>query len=126
MSCGGCSGAVERVLKRLDGQSQLSLYFVSLFSFLFFLVEKKRGGKNESVLLPPPPFSSTSKYNPIFFLDISKKKTLGVKSYNVDLAAQTAEVNADEGLTYEAVLEKIKKTGKKVNAGTADGEERSV
>lgn len=68
MSCGGCSGAVERVLKRLDG----------------------------------------------------------VKSYNVDLAAQTAEVNADEGLTYEAVLEKIKKTGKKVNAGTADGEERSV
>lgn len=89
------------------------------------MVEKKRGGKNESVLLPPPPFSSTSKYNPIFFLTFLKK-TLGVKSYNVDLAAQTAEVNADEGLTYEAVLEKIKKTGKKVNAGTADGEERSV
>ncbi|KAF7506747.1 hypothetical protein GJ744_011471 [Endocarpon pusillum] len=68
MSCGGCSGAVERVLKKLDG----------------------------------------------------------VKSYNVDLKAQTAEVEAEESLSYEKVLETIKKTGKKVNSAEADGEEKSV
>jgi copper chaperone len=50
----------------------------------------------------------------------------GVKFYSVDLDSQTAEVNVDEGVSYETVLEKIKKTGKKVNSGSADGEERSV
>lgn len=68
MSCGGCSGAVERVLKKLDG----------------------------------------------------------VKSYNVDLKAQTAQVEAEESLSYEKVLETIKKTGKKVNSAEADGEAKSV
>jgi len=63
MSCGGCSGAVERVLKKLDG----------------------------------------------------------VKSYNVSLETQTADVTTDEQLAYETVLEKIKKTGKTVNSGEADG-----
>ena len=50
----------------------------------------------------------------------------GVKSYTVDLPTQTAEVNAEESLSYETVLEKIKKTGKRVNSGMADGEGRSV
>ncbi|RMD42354.1 hypothetical protein DV735_g2765, partial [Chaetothyriales sp. CBS 134920] len=63
MSCGGCSGAVERVLKKLDG----------------------------------------------------------VKSYNVSLETQTADVVTEAGLQYEEVLEKIKKTGKTVNSGQADG-----
>jgi len=63
MTCGGCSGAVERVLKKLDG----------------------------------------------------------VKSYNVSLESQTADVTADEKLAYKDVLEKIKKTGKTVTAATADG-----
>lgn len=49
-----------------------------------------------------------------------------MKFYSVDLDSQTAEVNVDEGVSYETVLEKIKKTGKKVNSGSADGEERSV
>ncbi|KAK4949646.1 Cytosolic copper metallochaperone [Elasticomyces elasticus] len=63
MTCGGCSGAVERVLKKLDG----------------------------------------------------------VKEYNVSLDTQTADVTAADSLSYEAVLEKIKKTGKAVNSGEADG-----
>ncbi|OCL06588.1 heavy-metal-associated domain-containing protein [Glonium stellatum] len=68
MSCGGCSGAVERVLKKLDG----------------------------------------------------------VKSYNVSLETQTAEVITEESVDYQTVLEKIAKTGKKVKSGEADGQEMSV
>ncbi|KAL8825245.1 MAG: hypothetical protein Q9191_004534 [Dirinaria sp. TL-2023a] len=63
MNCGGCSGAVDRVLKKLEG----------------------------------------------------------VKSYNVSLEKQTADVYAEETLQYEAVLEKIKKTGKQVKSGERDG-----
>jgi copper chaperone len=68
MSCGGCSGAVDRVLKKLDG----------------------------------------------------------VKSYEVSLESQTATVIAYESLTYYKVLQTIKKTGKKVNSGEADGVEMSI
>jgi len=69
MSCGGCSGAVERVLKKLDG----------------------------------------------------------VKSYNVSLETQTADIyTSDDSLSYETVLEKIKKTGKAVNSGEADGVVRAI
>ncbi|KAK5110131.1 hypothetical protein LTR62_006265 [Meristemomyces frigidus] len=68
MTCGGCSGAVERVLKKLDG----------------------------------------------------------VKSYDVSLDTQTATVQTEEGVSYATVLEKIKKTGKKVNSGEADGETKEV
>jgi copper chaperone len=66
MSCGGCSGAIDRVLKKLDG----------------------------------------------------------VESYEVSLENQKAKVVT--ALPYEVVLEKIAKTGKKVNSATADGVERSV
>ncbi|EEH16528.1 hypothetical protein PABG_06615 [Paracoccidioides brasiliensis Pb03] len=68
MSCGGCSGAVERVLKKLDG----------------------------------------------------------VKSYTVNLESQTATVVADPSLEYDTVLSTIKKTGKTVNSGEADGEPKDV
>jgi copper chaperone len=44
-----------------------------------------------------------------------------VKSYNVSLETQTADVTTEEQLAYETVLEKIKKTGKTVNSGEADG-----
>ena len=62
MSCGGCSGAVDRVLK----------------------------------------------------------KTEGLASYNVDLEKQSADVYTD-GVDFETVLEKIKKTGKQVNGAEKDG-----
>ena len=52
--------------------------------------------------------------------------TLGVKSYNVSLESQTAEIVADESLDDETVLEKIKKTGKAVKSGEADGTPRDV
>jgi copper chaperone len=50
----------------------------------------------------------------------------GVESYNVSLETQTAEIVAAESLDYETVLEKIKKTGKKVKSGEADGKEMEV
>lgn len=50
----------------------------------------------------------------------------GVESYNVSLETQTAEIVAAESLDYETVLEKIKKTGKKVKSGEADGQEMAV
>ncbi|KIM95206.1 hypothetical protein OIDMADRAFT_45173 [Oidiodendron maius Zn] len=68
MSCGGCSGAVNRVLGKLEG----------------------------------------------------------VKSYDVSLDTQIATVVAEPSLEYETVLRTIKKTGKKVNSGEADGETKSV
>lgn len=46
----------------------------------------------------------------------------GVDSYEVSLENQTAIVNAKpEELSYEKVLETIKKTGKKVNSAEIDG-----
>ncbi|KAF5685849.1 antioxidant metal homeostasis factor [Fusarium circinatum] len=66
MSCGGCSGAIDRVLKKLDG----------------------------------------------------------VESYDVSLENQTAKVVT--ALPYDIVLQKIAKTGKKVNSGKADGVDQSV
>ncbi|CAD6445342.1 3b08fbae-b5f3-4219-b5cb-680806470938 [Sclerotinia trifoliorum] len=68
MTCGGCSGAVDRVLKKLDG----------------------------------------------------------VRAYEVDLTGQTATVIAKPELGYETVLNKIAKTGKKINTAEADGEVKSV
>jgi len=63
MTCGGCSGAVERVLKKMDG----------------------------------------------------------VKSFDVSLDKQTADITTDDSVDYSTILEKIKKTGKTVNSGEADG-----
>ncbi|CAI7592916.1 unnamed protein product [Penicillium pancosmium] len=68
MSCGGCSGAVERVLKKLEG----------------------------------------------------------VKNFDVNLESQTAKITTEPGLSYDTVLATIKKTGKAVNSGEADGEKQAV
>merc|ERR1712029_748301 len=68
MTCGGCSGAIERVLKKLEG----------------------------------------------------------VKDFDVSLDSQTATVKTEDSVDYATVLEKIKKTGKTVNSGEADGAPQSV
>ena len=52
-------------------------------------------------------------------------KLEGLSSYNVDLEKQTADVYTDH-VSYEDVLEKIKKTGKEVKSGEADGEGKAV
>ena len=44
----------------------------------------------------------------------------------MSLDTQTATVIAEESLPYETVLQKIAKTGKKVNSGEADGVAQSV
>lgn len=50
----------------------------------------------------------------------------GVQSYDVSLEKQEAVVVANPGLDYETVLKTIKKTGKKVESGQADGEPKSI
>ena len=50
----------------------------------------------------------------------------GVKEYDVSLPNQTADITTDDSLSYEQVLEKIKKTGKTVNSGEADGQPQTV
>ena len=50
----------------------------------------------------------------------------GVKEYNVSLDTQTAIVKTEPNVDYNTVLEKIKKTGKAVNKGEADGVEQAV
>lgn len=85
MTCGGCSGAVERVLKKLEGMDY-----------------------------PPAMLPPTNSQDP------------GVKSFDVNLEAQTANITADPALSYDTVLATIKKTGKTVNSGEADGESQAV
>ncbi|KAJ5549760.1 hypothetical protein N7535_002298 [Penicillium sp. DV-2018c] len=68
MTCGGCSGAVTRVLNKLQG----------------------------------------------------------VKSFDVSLETQTATVTTESDLSYDTVLATIKKTGKTVTSGEADGETKDV
>jgi copper chaperone len=50
----------------------------------------------------------------------------GVKSYEVSLENQTATVVAGSDLPFETVLQKIAKTGKKVNSGEVDGVSHSI
>jgi copper chaperone len=68
MPCSGCSGAIERVLKKLDG----------------------------------------------------------VKSFDISLDTQTAIVVTEPSVSYDTVLSTIKKTGKKINTGEADGSTMSI
>lgn len=50
----------------------------------------------------------------------------GVKSFDVSLENQTATVVTEPSVSYETVLEKIKKTGKTVNSGEAGGQTMPV
>ncbi|KAL8748379.1 MAG: hypothetical protein Q9184_007348 [Pyrenodesmia sp. 2 TL-2023] len=68
MTCGGCSGAVNRVLGKMEG----------------------------------------------------------IQKYEADHNTKMVDVYADEGVAYEAVLEKIKKTGKAVTKGVKDGVDAPV
>ena len=50
----------------------------------------------------------------------------GVKTFDVNLDSQTANITTAPELSYDTVLATIKKTGKAVNSGEADGEVRGV
>ncbi len=110
MSCGGCSGAVERVLKKLDGEllvAKLGMVYIACVSLGFLAM------------------ATYFKYfhdHPLTCIG----SAVGVKSFDVSLDTQTADVVAEESLAYETVLSTIKKTGKTVKSGEADGEVRSV
>ena len=74
-------------------------------------------------LLPPSFPIPSNQPNPT---QLTTTPHTGVKSYEVSLESQTATVVAEPTLSYETVLTTIKKTGKKVNTGEADGETRPV
>ncbi|KAF7595739.1 hypothetical protein BBP40_004870 [Aspergillus hancockii] len=46
----------------------------------------------------------------------------GVKSFDVSLDCQTATVVTESSVSYDTVLATIRKTGKTVNTGEADGQ----
>lgn len=54
-------------------------------------------------------------YPPLYYI--------GVKSFDVNLDSQTATVTTEPTVPYETVLTVIKKTGKAVTKGEADGSE---
>jgi copper chaperone len=117
MSCGGCSGAVERVLKKLDGASTNSC---------------ARPSHSLSTIntFPVPPTMTPIRFHPPCgskrLTDNVHVEKTGVQRYEVSLETQTATVFADESLPYDKVLRTIAKTGKKVNSGEADGVAQSV
>ena len=55
------------------------------------------------------------------YLVTTRSSSAGVTSYNVSLETQTADVTTNDKVSYDTVLEKIKKTGKTVVSGEADG-----
>ena len=107
MTCSGCSGAVERVLKRTEG---LIL---------------------PSILPSPPLFLSLYLARSLHVHFIRSLKPgiadahSGLTSYTISLDSQTADVYTDN-VDYETVLEKIKKTGKTVRGARRDGVEVGV
>lgn len=129
MSCGGCSGAVERVLKKLEGASAP--------------LQKKKKKKYSWISSTTRPLSAllcgpclldllvrtvllVQKKQSKELTNVRGKTNTGVKSYEVSLETQTATVVAEDSLPYEKVLRTIAKTGKKVNSGEADGVAQSV
>jgi len=109
-----CSGAIDRVLKKLDGKP----------------VPVQPSQSDQPSPSPPcarsrdpdglqPKYRSEGK-------KLTRFITAGVESYEVSLENQTATVVAQEDLPYEKVLQTISKTGKKVNTGEADGVSQSV
>jgi copper chaperone len=122
MSCGGCSGAVERVLKKLEGASTDSCPLPPCSLPSHSPVYNKT--------FPVPLTIYTHEFHPLRLSDKGRLTTpsrnTGVQRYEVSLETQTATVFADESLPYDKVLRTIAKTGKKVNSGEADGVAQSV
>jgi copper chaperone len=61
-----------------------------------------------------------------YHFDNADRPFPGVKEFDVSLDSQTATIKTDESVDYTTVLEKIKKTGKAVNSGEADGVAQAV
>lgn len=107
MTCGGCSGAVERILKRLEGVYTLEI---------------------RNPRLPPLSIPRRSEPRRCCPFDVSRSRSslIGVKTFDVSLESQTANITTEPTVSYDTVLAAIKKTGKTVNSGEADGQTMSV
>ncbi|MBE3041498.1 heavy-metal-associated domain-containing protein [Candidatus Bathyarchaeota archaeon] len=145
MTCGGCSGAVDRVLKKLEGEfspyfpfsvsrSQstpprpLDPSFVIAGSRIF---RPRHDAPNDATDSTPTAIKPKKEREKKRERRRGKDKKAneihpGVKHYEVSLADQTASVTAEPTLEYATVLRTISKTGKKINKGSADGVEQSV
>jgi len=99
MTCSGCSGAIDRVLKKTEGPFP----YIPPFS----------------PLITPLPLPLNPHHHPQ--RTANNPGGIGLTSYEVNLEQQTADVYTDS-VAYETVLEKIKKTGKEVRGGERDGE----
>ena len=117
MTCGGCSGAVDRVLKKLDGSS---FHPAPLCDFASSQLD---GGHELEISDRSLVYSGPAKS---VWMILQLTHDTGVRSYTVSLDDQTASVIAEPTLEYETVLNTIKKTGKKVNSAEVDGVEKSV
>jgi copper chaperone CopZ len=126
MSCGGCSGAVDRVLKKLDGSScpppLLPPRTPHTPQSRFLQRSLRASGTDDDGMIECAAAVEIEIESGIE----TDCLVAGVKSHTVSLEDQTATVIAEPTLEYETVLRTIAKTGKKVNSGSADGEERSV
>ncbi|POS87058.1 hypothetical protein EPUL_001777 [Erysiphe pulchra] len=100
MPCGGCSGAVTRVLGKLEGM-----------------------GINNSPLFPssqPQALKSSFRICFNYF-------TAGIESFDVSMENQIATiVTRDDTVSYDTVLKTIHKTGKKITSGEANGKSMSI
>ena len=121
MTCGGCSGAVERVLKKMDGM------------LCHLMLSYCRRMTLSPIILPRTSRESFIPRSSPTWLVPSKKLInmyLGLQSYDVSLEKQSAHIVTDpanpNAPDYAAVLEKIKKTGKTVNSGSSDGATQTV
>lgn len=113
MTCGGCSGAVDRVLKKLQGTPPHAPPARVTALARRGCPARERQQSFDCHRRTESGLTGTRGYT-------------GVKNYEVSLENQSATVVAEPSLDYETVLRTIAKTGKKVNSGTADGVEKSV
>ena len=109
MSCGGCSGAVNRVLGKLDGMLSPPFchfsYHCLALQLRFFLQS-----------LPLPPLLSL-RYEVLY---ANSPLPTGVKTYDVSLEKQNAVVTTEPTVDFDTVLKKIQGTGKTVLWATAN------
>lgn len=115
MSCSGCSGAVDRVLKKLEGKlTPIPVPAPAQPVHSLHLWPIHRMAEDQDTVARGT------------YKQLANHMSSGVESYEVSLESQTATVVAKDDLPYEKVLSTIAKTGKKVNTGEADGVAQSV
>ncbi len=104
MTCGGCSGAVTRVLSKLEGEWEKSGARE---------ISRRRGPASRRCLRAAG--NSVRKLARADSPRLFPAAPAGVSSFDVSLETQTVVVKGTA--PYETVLEKIKKTGKEVKKG---------